>query len=139
MAEERNDGRTALGKFAEGNTISKKYKPEYAQQMIDYFENHPDFPTFPGFYARTLGIVRTTAYKWRDEHKEFGEAWDICRGIQEDLLTRGALTGKLNATFAAKVAACQFDMVEKSQVEIGGKDGEEISISINIDHGEEKK
>lgn len=100
-----------------------KYKPEYCQQLIDYFSiepldivqdteiNDPDgskrisrrlpqrFPWFEGF-ARKIGVHRNTLKNWCAEHPEFAEAYDTAKDLQREFLVDIGLSGAASASFA---------------------------------------
>ena len=104
------------------------YRPEYADQLIYYFENRnyeavairnartgaeeiiyepPRFPTVARF-ATLIGVSRDTLYEWAtgkdDEgnvkHPEFSDAYKRAQDYIEAALIEGAIVGKLNAPFS---------------------------------------
>ena len=100
-----------------------KYKPEYCQQLIDYFSIEPlevireqeiigteggkyvsrrlpqRFPWFEGF-ARKIGVHRNTLKNWCNEHPEFAEAYEIAKDLQREFLVDIGLSGATSASFA---------------------------------------
>lgn len=100
-----------------------KYKPEYCQQLIDYFSIEPleiireqeitdaeggkyisrrlpqRFPWFEGF-ARKIGVHRNTLKNWCAEHPEFAEAYDTAKDLQREFLVDIGLSGATSASFA---------------------------------------
>lgn len=101
-----------------------KYKKEYCQELIDYFDQPPqeplykktyfingqvksedpvvqpqEFPTFQGF-AHFIGIDVVTLERWRDKHPEFCRAYTRAKQIQEDVWLRESMAGRYNAQFA---------------------------------------
>lgn len=100
-----------------------KYKPEYCQQLIDYFSIEPleiireqeitntdggkyisrrlpqRFPWFEGF-ARKIGVHRNTLKNWRAEHPEFAEAYDTAKDLQREFIVDVALSGAAPPSFA---------------------------------------
>lgn len=100
-----------------------KYKPEYCQQLIDYFSIEPlevireqeiigteggkyvsrrlpqRFPWFEGF-ARKIGVHRNTLKNWCNEHPEFAEAYGIAKDLQREFLVDIGLSGATSASFA---------------------------------------
>lgn len=106
----RNDG---SGKLQTGRPT--KYKPEYCQQIIDFFsDNNNKLPFFSAF-ARTIGIPEETVIDWQDQDEDFRRAYKICKDIQKEKLIEGGLSGKYNPTFAIFTAKNLTDM--KDQVE----------------------
>ncbi|NDI85106.1 terminase small subunit [Undibacterium crateris] len=97
-----------------------KYKPEYCQMMLDYFniEVHREvevevkpgvfekrhitntFPTITRF-ASKIGVSRDTLYEWaskKDEkgnlvHQLFSDTLTRCQDLQESLMVEGGLSG----------------------------------------------
>lgn len=100
-----------------------KYKPEYCQQLIDYFSIEPlkivaeqkiigteggkyvsrrlpqRFPWFEGF-ARKIGVHRNTLKNWCAEHPEFAEAYDTAKDLQREFIVDVALSGAAPPSFA---------------------------------------
>nr|DAS72639.1 MAG TPA: Terminase small subunit [Caudoviricetes sp.] len=100
-----------------------KYKPEYCQQLIDYFSIEPleiireqeitgteggkyvsrrlpqRFPWFEGF-ARKIGVHRNTLKNWCAEHPEFAEAYDTAKDLQREFIVDVALSGTAPPSFA---------------------------------------
>lgn len=100
-----------------------KYKPEYCQQLIDYFSIEPleiireqeitgteggkyvsrrlpqRFPWFEGF-ARKIGVHRNTLKSWCAEHPEFAEAYDTAKDLQREFIVDVALSGAAPPSFA---------------------------------------
>lgn len=95
-----------------------KYRPEYCQGIIDYFENSgkPLIKTFcyegqliqkkigklPSFFegfAKKVGVHRDTLHEWCDAYPEFSDAYKIAKDIQlRDFMEKG-LKGDLNSAF----------------------------------------
>lgn len=59
------------------NTNEIKYKPEYCELLIKHLSKGLSMQCFGG----TIGVVRSTVYKWLDDYPEFKTAKDI--GIQK--------------------------------------------------------
>lgn len=100
-----------------------KYKPEYCQQLIDYFSIEPlkivaeqkiigpdggkyvsrrlpqRFPWFEGF-ARKIGVHRNTLKNWCAEHPEFAEAYETAKDLQREFIVDVALSGAAPPSFA---------------------------------------
>lgn len=94
------------GDFKKGNTASMKYKEEYCQIMLDYF-NEDEYPTFELFAAQKLGVVRSTLNNWCEKHERFRHAYDMCKEIQLGKTIAGAMCRKYDANFAKFVlSAC---------------------------------
>jgi hypothetical protein len=96
-----------------------KYKPEYCDKIIEYFNVPPQqvvyketynadgslkskepivlpaqFPTFQGFANDICDVSMMSMMRWCDEHIEFREAYSRAKAIQEKILLINS-TGKL--------------------------------------------
>lgn len=95
-----------------------KYKPEYCQKMIDYFNKAPytiktikafgkvinkvmptDLPLLVGF-ASELKVDRDTLKEWAKVHEEFSAAYKKAKDLQEKILITNGLNGGYNPAFA---------------------------------------
>lgn len=104
-----------------------KYKEEYCQEMIDFFDVEcvtygprdkkiNKFPTFERF-ALKIGVHHQTLLNWRDANPQFFEAYIKCKEIQKDLLIEGGLSGHYNAAFTMFLAKNVTDLRDKQEVE----------------------
>lgn len=114
-----------------------KYKPEYCEQIIKFFEVEYDyvteevasqgravsvtrvklskFPTLEGFCV-DLGITKKTLLNWKDKHTDFLRAYEIAKYKQKVILLQGGLSGDYNSAFAKFVAINCTDMIDKQEV-----------------------
>lgn len=84
-----------------------KYKPEYCQGIIDYFNSeitdakgkYNDFPIIAG-YAAKIGVNRDTLFEWAKVHPKFSDSLKAVKAKQEQILVKGAMTNNYNPTFA---------------------------------------
>ena len=136
-----------------------KYKPEYCQQLIDYFSIEPlevireqeitgteggkyvsrrlpqRFPWFEGF-ARKIGVHRNTLKNWCDEYPEFAEAYDTAKDLQREFLVDIGLSGATSASFAIFTMknVCGWrderDLKLKKAKEEGDIDDDELKAAI---------
>jgi hypothetical protein len=102
-------------RFKEGNTFSVKYKEEYCEKMVDYFEKAEDFPTFEEFAGEIIGVDDTTLLNWKEAYPRFRATYNKCLTIQKGKTVRGAMTGKYNAAFAKFMAVNCYGMTDKSE------------------------
>ena len=93
-----------------------KYKPEYCQDMIDYFRNHSGFPTFEHFAVEGCDVHPETLINWAESHEDFFEATKKAKAIQKHRLCEGAFSGELNPTFSIFFAKNNCGMVDKQEV-----------------------
>lgn len=102
-----------------------KYKPEYCQSIIQFFETdyyeHGENIPWICTYAKTIGVYTSTVNRWGSPDDpnsipEFCEALKECKAIQEKKIAEGGLSGKLNSTmciFALKNVAGWRDRTEQ--------------------------
>lgn len=101
-----------------------KYKEEYCQRIIAYFDRPPQqtvykrtfyadggvkseepivlgeqLPTFQGF-AHEIGVAVPTLLEWCDEHPEFSKAYARAKELQERIWLVNGMGGQYNAQFA---------------------------------------
>ena len=117
-----------------------KYKPEYCQAIKDFFNIEPtqiidgktvaiDLPFIQSF-SRTIGVSKSTLYKWAEEHEEFSDALKFCKENQERILAANALSGRYNATFAIFTAKNILEWRDRQ--EITGADGAPLTASVEV-------
>lgn len=136
-----------------------KYKPEYCQQLIDYFSIEPleiireqeitgteggkyvsrrlpqRFPWFEGF-ARKIGVHRNTLKNWCAEYPEFAEAYETAKDLQREFLVDIGLSGATSASFAIFTMknVCGWrderDLKLKKAKEEGDIDDDELKAAI---------
>lgn len=126
-----------------------KYRPEYCQKAIDYFNAEPyleevddegnitrkvsDLPTFQHL-ASILKINQDTLYEWAKKHPAFSEALTICKQMQQHILITNALKGNYTpgpAIFALK-NLCNWR--DKSEVEHTGNIQQKITVNKELAH-----
>ena len=121
-----------------------KYKPEYAQMMMDYFNVEPytqkvyenqkgdmkivnepvRLPTLERF-AIQIGVDPNCLYTWanaKDEdgellYPEFFSTYHQCKAMQKDVLVTNGLLGNYVSNFAIFVATNFTDMASKTEVD----------------------
>ena len=136
-----------------------KYRPEYCQQLIDYFSIEPleiireqeitgteggkyvsrrlpqRFPWFEGF-ARKIGVHRNTLKNWCAEHPEFAEAYETAKDLQREFLVDIGLSGAAPPSFAIFTMknVCGWrderDLKLKKAKEEGDIDDDELKAAI---------
>jgi hypothetical protein len=118
-----------------------KYRPEYPEKLLEYFESHPlymefeeermsasgaiktvrvreagDLPTFEGF-ALEIGVIHETLIEWSKKHPDFSEAYTACKGIQKKFIQTHGTKGRYNANFTKFFAINCLGMRDSSHVE----------------------
>lgn len=119
--------------FQKGNSASDKYKPEYAEKLIKYFEEHEGFPTLELFAGLEIGVSINTVTNWANAHPEFGEAVQRAKTIQLGRMHEGTMMKRYDATYARFLAVNNHGMSDKSQVDIGNKDEEGFKVTVTVD------
>lgn len=118
-----------------------EYKPEYAQQLLEYFDISAyerveltdkngkvtdvviipaSPPNFYGF-ARLIGIPSRAVKAWCETHEDFREAWDRAEDCMKDIIFTNGLLGKYEKTvtiFSMKNLFQWTDRVEQ-KLELG--------------------
>ena len=132
--------------YAIGNKGGRptKYKPEYCQDIIDYFSRKPvevlykreyhkdgeiksetpipmpaEFPTFQGF-AHEIGVSTSALYEWIDEHQEFAEAFTRAKQLQESIWLVNGMSNLYNSQFAQFFGKNCLGYKEKTEIEHTG-------------------
>lgn len=77
-------------------------------------------PTFAGF-AIELSVHRATMDRWKGDHPEFRDAYELCKEIQEEVLSQNGLMGTYNAKFAALFAMTNLDYSERKNSNVNMK------------------
>ena len=112
-----------------------KYKPEFCQQLIDFFDVEPwgiengkrvynRMPTLRRF-AKSIGAGISTVYDWIDSkhdsyHPDFSGAFTQARGIRKDWLCDAGLSGLCPPNSFKFVAVNVTDMRDKTETELSG-------------------
>lgn len=103
------------GKFKSGNSVASKYRTEFSDMMLEYFNRcGEDYPTFE-LFAESIGVTNDTLLNWREKYSRFRNAYARCKNIQKGKTISGAMVGKYNPQFAKFMAVNNFGMVEKSE------------------------
>lgn len=122
------------------------YRPEYVQQLVDYFnidetrilhktiedkkgniitveqEVGAIFPTLEGFACRVLNVAYETALGWTERHPEWKEAWDLAKTHQARILMSNALLGHYMQPMSVLFAKTNMGYVDRIAMQ-GGGDG----------------
>lgn len=133
-------------KYAEGNEggAPTKYKPEYCQQIIEWFSVNPSeeeevphykdgqlvwtdkrivsnpLPKFHEF-ATSIGVTHKTLHNWCNENEEFLQAYTHAKELQKYFLIENGLNGVYNASAFIFTATNITDMRSKSEKDITSK------------------
>lgn len=127
-----------------------KYKTEYCQEIIDFFNREPfdvavadgvaltdkygkpvlmpcKLPTFEMF-ALSIGVHRETLINWCDANPEFFDAYKKAKDYQKEILIQNGLVGGYEKTFAIFTAKNVTDMRDRHEVGHTGAGGGALEV-----------
>lgn len=113
------------------------YIPEYADQLLEYFDieaghdvevenskgimqsvrHAADFPTLAAFACK-IGVHRETLLEWSKIYPEFSDAYKMAKEHQERILVQNGLKGGYQANFAIFTAKNVLDWRDKSEADL---------------------
>lgn len=117
-----------------------KYKKIYCKRIIKYFNIEPytekmtttidkkgketvkiarvpcDLPLFQSF-ARSIGATVSMVDRWRKKYKEFGEAYNEAKAMQESIWFTNSSLGLYNAAFTIFAGKNMFGWRDKQEVD----------------------
>ena len=115
-----------------GNDYASKYKEEYCEEIISYFDKPPydvytdengreclrptAYPTIEGF-AASIGVTSDTIRNWAEAHECFRWSLERAHDLQKKILIINGLTGAYNANFAKFIASCTMGMHERTEAD----------------------
>jgi hypothetical protein len=126
------------------------YKPEYCEQLIEYFSEVPykeiikkivtkdgevvevpaieatDFKTLAGF-AISIGVHSETLLNWSKEHPEFFDAYKRAKDFQQQFLAVNGNKGLINPAFSIFTAKNVLNWRDKKEIEVAEKPLEKMS------------
>jgi hypothetical protein len=111
-----------------------KYRPEFCQDIIDYFkkgETGGYYPTLDGFCC-TISCTPQMITDWCGEHPEFKQAKEAAQVFGRQQLVQGALTNRYNANFARFVGINLGMISENSQAKVANTHEFPSGININF-------
>jgi sugar-specific transcriptional regulator TrmB len=93
-----------------------KYNPEYCQDIIEYFKSEAN-ETLPLFeeYATNLDISKSTLYKWAEDHKDFSDAMQKAKQIQETKWIQKSLANEVNVKFSIFMGKNCFGWTDRTE------------------------
>lgn len=119
--------------FSKGNSASDKYRTEYCDDLVQFFEEHEGFPTLEAFAAYKARVSINTLTNWCYAHPEFARAVEIAKTIQLSKIHEGTMLKRYDASYARFLAINNHGMTDKSQVDIGNKDDEGFKVTVTVD------
>jgi hypothetical protein len=110
-----------------------KYKPEYCQAMIDFFnvaavDDNGDAiaPRYVFEFADSIGVHHDTLHEWCSKHPEFSVAYNEAREYQKRIILNNAMLGYYNPSITWKMMMNMFGWRNKEESELTGKDGKDL-------------
>jgi len=116
-------------KNSKENNIACKYKEEYGQQMLDYFNELAGKGYYPTFelFAVSIDVVSSTLRNWKKMYPQFSEFYNKCEELQVGAMKDGAARGVLNANWMKFIAINCHGMKEKVESD------QNVTIHVEID------
>lgn len=113
-----------------------KYKPEYCQEIVDWFKAHkipqefelkkpPVFPTIERF-ATNINVCKDTLYEWGKVYPAFSDALKKAHEIQMAIWQEGSMRGLFPPAFTIFLGKNVFKWTDKHDVNHTG------GVTINI-------
>ena len=116
-------------RFQPGNTLTRKYKDEYADSILNYFKTYNGYPCLEGWATENDVSVRTVR-GWAanaEEYPRFADSVQQCRAIQKKRLMEMGLVGRYNAQMAKFLLSAIHGMSEKST--------SDTTVTFNVAYG----
>jgi hypothetical protein len=129
-----------------------KYKKEYCDKIIEYFTVQPQqtvykrtyyaegglkseepvvlaeqLPTFQKF-ADSIGVHKDTMYEWGKEYKEFSDSLARAKQLQEHIWLVNGMSNLYNAQFAQFFGKNCLGYTDKTELDLGNKDGKPFEV-----------
>ena len=112
-----------------------KYNPQFIEEIDTYLKEavpeNMDIPTVEGF-ALKMDLSKKTLYNWGKKHKKFLHALNRLKMTQKQHLIKiGIFGGKeINAPIVSLLLKVNHDMIEKTGLELTGKDGTPLGVVV---------
>ena len=141
------EGRDEKGRFTfgnpsnPGNDFASKYKDEYCDKMLEFFEECEKDGVYPSFakFARMIGVHESTLRIWAESNPRFHSIKDDCEGIQKDILVQNALIERYNPGFTKFLLSANHGMREKTESDVNMNANAEVDVRIEVVDKVEKK
>jgi hypothetical protein len=117
-----------------------KYKPEYCNQLIEYFESiepirireekcvnpktgeyfikeieEPNAPPTLYGFARRIGVGRDRLGEWAKKHPEFKQAFNHAKAIQAEFIIEGVMTNRVKGSFPHLMMKNNHNWTDKNE------------------------
>ncbi len=128
-----------------GRGAPSTYKPEYCQELINYFDVQPvreipetwynpdgsvkresiklvaNPPAHIGGFARKIGVSKSVIYDWARKYPDFAYSLAHARDMRRSMIIDNALSGLYNPLFAKLAAANLFGWHDRQDVNHTGE------------------
>jgi len=122
-----------------------KYKPEYCEKIIKYFnipitdeQGNANDPPYIQEFCLSIRINKSTLQEWVGKYPEFSNAYSIAKAKQKQLIITNALQNRYNASFAWKSMMNMFNWRDQQYLKVG-MDEETLNILLNALPEEQRK
>lgn len=128
-----------------------KYKPQYCQQIIDFFNVMPTKIVIERFFYKNgdekekeievanelpliqdfcfkIGVTRKTLLDWTTKFPEFLKAYNIAKDLQEAMWIKNGLKGLYNPSFAIFTGKNMFGW--RDQVTFEGDEDKPLQVMV---------
>ncbi len=120
-----------------------EYKPEYADQMIQWVDlkRIEGMPAWFFDFAKTIGVCDKTLERWGNdpEKPEFCLAYSYFKQVQTAIIADNGLIGKFNATMAYNALKNVSGWRDKSEVEHSGLTPPPATLEVIIKNAPDKR
>lgn len=119
-------------RFKPGNTLSKKYKPEYADSLLLYFLTCEKLPTIEEWAVENHLAIRTV-YDWttnEEKYPRFAASYAQAKAIQKTKLVQNGLRETYNASLVKFLLINNHGMSEKIEQKVEGEASAAITVNI---------
>ena len=109
--------------------IEVKYKNRKGEEWSKSYDT-PNPLVFLSNFAAKIGVCHETLHEWCKVHPEFSVAYARAKELQKQHLIHCGLLGLFNSHFAIFTGKNIAGMVDKQELELGGKDGKPIPVTV---------
>ena len=121
-----------------------KYKPEYCQTIVDFFNVEPytvdaeckkqanDLPLIEKF-AHSIDVTRECLHEWKRTYPDFSDAFQKAKALQQSMWATNSMLGLYSPAFTIFFGKNIYKWTDRQSLEHTGKDGGPIqSIEIAL-------
>ncbi|AHG23457.1 hypothetical protein P858_41 [Edwardsiella phage eiAU-183] len=140
------------GEMPEGYVYGRptNYRPEYAEKMVQYFENatawqlnytdkgnaqvipRDNQPSFVKF-ARLIGVTRWNLMLWARANPDFAEAYAICKELQQEFISQAAGVGLMPSAWAIFQMRANHGITDQQPDTVSDEDDSDVNVVAEAD------